>query len=184
MNLAHFIFVLLLFSPLSSNAADREPKHIQKVLKALVPKIVESEVKNFQYKDCSIQKEKWVLLFATKVPFKEEVKFTPKCDLEGSFVAKMHEYFPFSLKVKDLKGVRGISGKLKISLIFTQTSVLKLELIQAKYLNDKLEVAKEFQMTYSFEIDPLNPSKIVKKDLGGKLDFLKNQKIYKSVKLD
>ena len=185
MNLAHFFFLSLTLFSLSTSAADtKRSDHIEKILASLLPNVDAKQLDKFKYKDCNIQKEKWVMLFATKIPFKEEVKFSDKCDLQGEFVAKMQEYFPFELKVKNLKGISKISGKLKISLIFTQSSVLKLEMIQAKYLDDKFKVGKNFQMTYSFEIDPLNPTKIIKKDLGGKLDFIKDNKIYKTVKLD
>lgn len=160
-----------------------EYDHLGKILVNLAPKLDHKQLKEFKYKDCKTQKEKWLLLFAAQIPFEETIEYSSNCFLEGKFTAKMGEFFPISLNVAHLKGITQISGKMKIAIIFTDKTILKLEFIKGSYLNEKKKVEKEFQLAYSFEIDPLNPTKIIKKDLGGKLDLLSQGKILKSIKL-
>lgn len=157
--------------------------HLEQILINLAPKLEQSQLKSFKYKKCEIQKEKWILLFATQIPFEENIQMSGECDLEGKFIAKMGEFFPFTLQVANIKGIKQISGKIKFAIVFTDKTILKLELIKANYRNEKMKIEKDFQLSYSFEIDPLNPTQIIKQDLGGKLDIISKGKISKSIKL-
>ena len=175
------LLFLLMTSQTVLGASQNE--HLEKVLLNLAPKLDKKELAAFKYKKCETQKEKWVLLFATQIPFEENIKFSGQCDIEGKFTVKMGEFFPFTLQVANIKGLKQLSGKMKFAIVFTDKTLLKIELIKAKYRNEKMEVQKEFQVAYSFVIDPLNPTKIIKRDLGGKLDIISNGKISKSIKL-
>lgn len=176
------LLLLMTFS-FQTIATTDNSQHLRVIFKNLVPQLTQKQLNEFKYKDCAIQKEKWAMLVATKIPFEETIKFNANCDLMGTFIAKMDEFFPLSLKVKSLPSVALIKGKMKISIVFTTKTVLKLEFGQATYYNEKEKLMKSFQLVYSFEIDPLNPQKIIKEDLGGKLDLLEKGKITKSIKL-
>lgn len=170
--------ILIALPFLSCNASAND--HFEKILNHLAPKLDKKQLKSFKYKQCEIQKEKWVLLFATQTTFKESIKFSKRCDLQGSFTPRMGHFFPFTFEVANLKGIKQISGKMKVEIAFTDKTILKIEVIKANYRNEEMKIAKDFQLSYSFEIDPLNPSKIIKKDLGGKLDTISRGKITKS----
>lgn len=173
--------LLLLLIPSAYGVTQNVP--LEQILINLAPKLDRSQLKSFKYKKCETQKEKWILLFATQIPFEESIQMSEDCDLEGKFIAKMGEFFPFTLKVANIKGIKQISGKMKFAIVFTDKTVLKLELIKANYRNEKMKIEKDFELSYSFEIDPLNPTKIIKRDLGGKLDIISKGKISKSIKL-
>lgn len=177
------LIALLIVLSTQTNASTVKSMHLKVILKNLAPQLTKKQLDNFKYKECNIQKEKWVMLMATKVPFQETITSNLNCYFDGSFTAKMDEFFPISLRVKNLPGVAMIKGKMKISIIFTTKTILKLDFGQASYYNEKNKLMKSFQLTYSFEIDPLNPVKIIKEDLGGQLDILDNGKISKKIKL-
>lgn len=168
---------------LSQALAYSSTTHLDKILKNLASNLDKQQLKSFKYKKCDIQKEKWALLLAAQIPFEEKIKFSKNCNLQGSFTAKMGEFFPFTLQVSNIDGIKKISGKIKFAIVFTNKTTLKIELIKANYLNKKGKTMKEFQIAYSFEIDPLDPANIIKRDLGGKLDILSGGKISKSILL-
>lgn len=154
-------------------------KELMSLLSSIVPGHKNTKIKTH---GCSFQKEKWTLMLISKEPFKETIQFNKNCDLQGSFTAKMSEFFAVKLQIKNIESYKQINAKMKIDLVFDQTGTVLKAQLQDALAHGKKPV--HFNADYSVLLDPFS-SPILKKHIGGKL-FVKSiglKKIYKTYPL-
>ena len=106
------------------------------------------------------------MLFITQESFKETFSFNKNCDLSGSFNPLINKFFPLKLKIRKLKNYQTIDAKVKFNIIFTDKTLLKSTIKEAKLRGKK---QNDFGLEYTVAIDPLNSKKFVSERLGGEL---------------
>lgn len=156
---------LLIFS-LSSFSSEKEDQvQVEKLIKSILSS-EDLKGSSFEASECKIQKEKWLALLLGGPSFKEEIKFTKKCDLEGTFSPKVGSNFPIDLKIRNFKTFNKLNGQTLITLTLEMEPKLSIKLSSASLIGEKKKVL--FDINYAATVNPLN-SKIIEKDLGGML---------------
>ncbi|MCT4641781.1 MAG: hypothetical protein N4A33_05735 [Bacteriovoracaceae bacterium] len=160
-----FYFTLILSSLANASKIDQTSRIIRGI-------ITQKSSKTINVKNCTYNKEKWAMLLITKQSFKETLKFNKGCDIEGQYVTKMEHFFNVPLKIRN-KEFQKIKFDLKIEIEFKNDMILKLS-----FKNGQLHRHKDifqFKGSQSFIIDPLNPDKIIKRNLGGSIHITHNK---------
>ncbi len=159
---------LILLFPLTAFSGAREDAI--STIKALFPAL-RAQKSPIRTKGCSFQKEKWISIVLTKQEFEEKIRFGPDCDLEGDFTVKVDKFFPINFKLKKFKNYKNILGNIKMSVIFEEMPLLKVEFKDA-ILKGKQNLF--FNMDYGVYIQPLEKNPL-KKHKGGQLFIKKYQ---------
>lgn len=157
--------LILLLSVTSLAAPNADQIEVEKLIKTIFKK-EDLEKSSFEASQCKYQKEKWLALLIGGPSFKEEIKFSDKCDLEGSFSPSMDKNFPIKLRIRNFPNYTQLESLALIRLTLELEPKLSLKLTKAKLIGTQKSV--EFDISYQATVNPLN-SDIIEKDLGGNL---------------
>jgi len=177
------IICLIISLSASSFASTKQEQQlnpdIKKVIDQLIPGALNKKGQtHLKSVGCNIQKEKWLMLMLTKESFTENIRFNKTCDFQGKVPVAADKFFPFNIKIQNLKNFKALNSLFKFSLAFEKEPVLKIWIKDAALIG---KAQKYFNLSYSFIIDPLNAEKPIKKSLGGLLELKENKKIKKIV---
>lgn len=118
---------------------------------------------------CEIDQAKWLNLLVSRETFVQKIVPKKGCDLKGEFSPKMDEFFPLNLQVLNNKDLTSFVSEVKISILFEEQAILRIDLKNSKLQGPKK--LKEFDLFYKFAIDPFNEKSFIKEKLAGEITF-------------
>jgi hypothetical protein len=163
------IFLLLSLPVFGKTNIEEAKKSIQTLIKPLLPgqeKVRPKGTEKFRVDACDKKKINWMEVLMMRAEATLDYKFKPGCDIEGTIRPKILSEFPAKLKLRNVESYNEVESTNRVTANLDSKPILNLEMRSGE-LNGKSKV--KFEVDYQVQINPLDKSRPVEKNLGGEL---------------
>lgn len=165
-------FLLILFCPIllaHGNEIEDAKKSIRSLIQPLIGQTSNKRpqgTEKFRVDQCEKKKINWMNVILMKETVTLHYMFRPGCDIQGKITPKVFSPFPLDLNIRNIQSYNHIKTMTRITADVQDHPIMNLAMTEG-LLTGKHRV--KFEADYRVQIDLMNTSNPIKKNLGGEL---------------
>lgn len=165
-------FLLILLCPFIlayANEVEDAKKSVRSLIQPLIGQTSmkrPSGTEKFRVDQCEKKKINWMNVLLMKETVTLHYVFKPGCDIQGTINPKVFSPFPVDLDIRNIQSYNHLNTMTRITADLQSHPILNLDLTEG-LLTGKHKV--KFEADYRVQIDPMNRTNPIEKNLGGEL---------------